>query len=100
MPKASDVIGGMLSSMGPGMLSGLGQSLVGGEPDQQQKPGSKPGVNGPGLAKFKKGGSVPKTEIALVHKGEYVVPKNKVDAIKRTSEHLPPFKAGYGRQRT
>jgi hypothetical protein len=87
MPKASDIIGGMLANMGPGLAGGLGKALVGGEPDQQ-KPGSKPGENGPGLATFKKGGTVPKDEVALVHKGELVIPKDKVAATHKAMHGL------------
>ncbi len=87
MPSAGEVIGGMLANMGPGLAGGLGKVLTGGEPNQQDKPvaraDSKGGEDGSGLPKFKKGGMVPKTEVALVHKGELVIPKDKVDATHK-----------------
>lgn len=88
MPSASDVVGGMLANMGPGLAGGLGKALTGGEPDQEDKPGSKPGINGPGIPKFKHGGIVPKTEKAIVHKGELVIPAEKVHSAHRALHHL------------
>lgn len=37
---------------------------------------------------FKKGGLVKKTEKALVHKGEYVIPKAQVDKMMRVAKKM------------
>jgi hypothetical protein len=71
-----EIAGKVLSNMGPGLLSGIGKAL---EPDPQ-KPKmipDAPDPTKPSTARpnsFKNGGVVQKTGLALVHKGETVVP--------------------------
>jgi hypothetical protein len=68
------VAGDMLANMGPGMLGGLGKSM---QPDPPKMIPDAPDPKSPGTAspnKFKDGGVVKKTGVALVHKGETVIP--------------------------
>ena len=37
---------------------------------------------------FKRGGLVPRTGMAKVHKGEYVIPKAQVDKMKRVAKKM------------
>ena len=86
--SAGEFVGKMLSNMGPGLLSGLGNALQPDTTGVQDKNGvmhhTAPDAGKPGVAKpnsFKHGGVVQKTGIALVHKGETVIPNAK-DAPK------------------
>lgn len=95
-----DTAGTILSGMGPGLLSGIGKVLQG-------RPQSGPVSGGPGRApdapdirktstarpnSFKKGGEVKKTGLALVHKGETVIPvsehKESDISFHRAMHHL------------
>lgn len=78
-----EIAGKILGGMGPGLLSGIGSALT---PDA--KPAmipDAPDPKKPSTAKpnsFKDGGTVQKTGLALVHKGEKVIPVNKTDDVK------------------
>lgn len=80
MADKAKIAGEILGGMGPGLLSGIGAALVG--PDKTPRPGSQgpPPIQNPPVAKpsgFKHGGKVEKTGLALVHKGETVIPEGK-----------------------
>ena len=74
-------IGAILQGMGPGLLSGIGNALNQRQAPPSQSSSPPPGAPDPKDPKtatpnsFKKGGEVLKTGVALVHKGEVVVPK-------------------------
>lgn len=77
MADKQEIAGEILSGMGPGLLGGIGQALMG--PKKPNVPGP-PQIAQSQVAKpsgFKHGGKVEKTGIALVHKGETVIPAGK-----------------------
>jgi hypothetical protein len=85
--SAGEFVGKMLQGMGPGLLSGLGNALQPDTTGHQDADGvthhEAPDPNKPGTAKpnsFKNGGVVQKTGMALVHKGEKVIPTDDHDA--------------------
>lgn len=80
MADKQQIAGEILSGMGPGLLGGIGSALMGqkkptvpGPPQIAQSQVAKP-------SGFKHGGKVEKTGIALVHKGETVIPAGKSKA--------------------
>ncbi len=88
-------IGKMLSGMGPGLLSGLGDALQGDggkQVDADTHVGQAPDPKDSATAKpnsFKHGGVVQKTGVALVHKGETVIPNHMHDvSLHRALSHL------------
>ena len=62
--------------------------------DKQIESGLKSGVKATRKQLgFKKGGYVRKTGKALVHKGEYVIPKHQVDKMKKAAKIKAPPKS-------
>lgn len=97
--KGSEIAGDILGGLGPGLLSGVGKALSG-DPDPSKIPGTTPDAGNkpqapkagaPGTAhpnSFKKGGVVQKTGVALVHKGERVIPADEGDKpVQNVSLH-------------
>lgn len=92
---AGQVIGNMLEGMGPGLLSGLGKSLAGNgsgpthfEPKNANEPTAPTGPSAASPNKFKYGGVVKKTGVALVHEGEKVMPKNEKETVKLSKHRV------------
>jgi len=91
MADKEKIAGEILQGMGPGLLSGIGNAL---NPSSNNAPnpanGPKAPTPSPLTAKpraFSKGGEVKKTGIALVHKGEVVIPAEAV-SLHRALHHL------------
>jgi uncharacterized membrane protein YebE (DUF533 family) len=71
------LFGKMIGKSLGGVAGGLAGNLIGGKSGRKigsQLGGQLGGAAG-GLLGFKKGGRVKKTQVALVHAGEYVLPK-------------------------
>ena len=80
-------VGALLQGMGPGLLSGIGKAI-----DSSPAPNAPhpPDPSHPSTAKpnsFKTGGVVQKTGVALVHKGEKVIPVSE-EKSKHETVHL------------
>lgn len=73
------IAGKLLSGMGPGLLSGIGQAAEGNQPQHKAPDPNKPDTASPNS--FKHGGVVQKTGVALVHKGETVIPAHKTEDV-------------------
>lgn len=67
-----EIAGKMLSNMGPGLLSGIGAAITPDKKEYDAPDPSKATTAKPNT--FKTGGTVEKTGLALVHKGETVIP--------------------------
>lgn len=80
MADKEKIAGEILGGMGPGLLSGIGAALNPAPPSGSGSASAGPKT--PPIAKpkmLKHGGKVQKTGIALVHKGETVIPANDHD---------------------
>ena len=72
------LLGGMLGKSLGGVAGGIAGGLIGGKKGRKigaKLGGDLGGVAGATMTGFKKGGKVKKTQMALVHAGEYVLPK-------------------------
>lgn len=87
--------------MGPGLLSGAGKLLDGNAEPHHAAPPQPPDPHHPDTAKpnsFKNGGVVKKTGVALVHKGETVIPVGgeKKDDTVHLSHHRVVMHLNHG----
>lgn len=72
------LFGGMIGKSLGGVAGGIAGGLIGGKKGRKigaKLGGDLGGVAGATMTGFKKGGRVKKTQVALVHAGEYVLPK-------------------------